>query len=266
MDEKELRRIVKSYVKEILRNRFKNPKNTKVQKLVDSQTQVNKIDKNKLLILNIKIPLKEDVVKIAREISGLNYSAIICPPIHLLLYIREILGDSVNLGSQNIHSEREFCTGELTPTALKELGAKYVLIGHPDRRYLGEDDIIVNKKILCAYNSDILPILCVGEKISNSHTNLFRALKLQLMVNLANTKPYQGANLLVVYTGELNGIDTMKKIYLSIQEILCEIYSYNIAKEIKILYYGKIIDKEILNLFDGVLLDISNISNVHIYR
>lgn len=72
------------------------------------------------------------------------------------------------MGAQNVHFEEEGAfTGEVSVPMLKELGVDYCLVGHSERRqYFGETDETVNKKLKALLKGDILPLLCVGEDLS----------------------------------------------------------------------------------------------------
>lgn len=87
--------------------------------------------------------------------------AIICPPfIYLSLFKYK------NLGAQDCHYEQSGAfTGEVSPKMLKDLGCRYVIIGHSERRkHFKEIDEIINKKIKAALKVNLIPVLCIGEK------------------------------------------------------------------------------------------------------
>ncbi len=88
-------------------------------------------------------------------------NAIICPP---FVYLSEF--NYKPLGAQNcLWEESRPYTGEISPKMLKDLGARYVIIGHSERRnYFKETDMIINKKLNAALKAGLKPILCIGEK------------------------------------------------------------------------------------------------------
>jgi triosephosphate isomerase len=92
---------------------------------------------------------------------------VVCPPvIWLSLASALCAGSVIQIGAQNAHWEQKGAfTGEVSPTMVREAGAKYVIIGHSERRkYFGEaSDGIVNKKLLAALEVNLIPIICVGE-------------------------------------------------------------------------------------------------------
>lgn len=118
---------------------------------------------SKIIIANWKMnpaSLKE-AIKLAKEsdVKGL----VICPPISFLEEIGKVL-KKAKLGAQDLFwEERGAHTGEVSGQQLKNIGAEYVIIGHSERRSLGETDEMVSKKIAAALKDNLKPILCVGE-------------------------------------------------------------------------------------------------------
>lgn len=91
---------------------------------------------------------------------------VLCPPFtDLSVLSKSLHGSRVNLGAQNVHWEENGAyTGEIAGSMLTELGVRYVIIGHSERRqYFGETDATVNLRLKAAQNSGLTPILCVGE-------------------------------------------------------------------------------------------------------
>jgi len=97
-----------------------------------------------------------------------HVTVIVCPPFPYLALVREMLhGSSVLLGAQNMYPDRVGAfTGEVSPTMLLDLGCKYVILGHSERRQkLGESDGFINQKVRCALAAGLDVILCVGETL-----------------------------------------------------------------------------------------------------
>jgi len=115
-----------------------------------------------------------DATRLAKEIvDGIGTMSIkdrisvaVCPPFPYLAVVGEILkGSRVALGAQNLYPEKEGAfTGEVSPTMLLDLGCKYVILGHSERRHiLGESDAFINQKVRIALTAALDVILCVGE-------------------------------------------------------------------------------------------------------
>ncbi len=95
-----------------------------------------------------------------------NREVILCAPFTALDVMSKSLHNSrVQLGAQNVHWEDEGAfTGEIAGSMLTEIGVRYVIVGHSERRqYFGETDETVNKRLLTAQRHGLTPILCVGE-------------------------------------------------------------------------------------------------------
>ena len=95
-------------------------------------------------------------------------TVILCPPFPYLALVGNILsGSGIDLGAQNMYPEAEGAfTGEVSPPMLLDLGCKYVILGHSERRHtLNESDVFINQKVLYALASGLYVILCVGETL-----------------------------------------------------------------------------------------------------
>ncbi len=91
---------------------------------------------------------------------------VLCVPYtDLWVMSKSLHGSRVRLGAQNVHWEDSGAyTGEISGPMLVEIGVRYVIIGHSERReYFGETDATVNKRLKAAQSHGLLPILCVGE-------------------------------------------------------------------------------------------------------
>ncbi len=118
----------------------------------------------KLIVANWKLnPLTEsEAVSLARKIDHKN--VVVCPPFPFLPAVRKVLKRAA-LGAQDVFWEPHGAyTGEVSGLMLKSVGARYVIIGHSERRaYFGESDDAINEKIHAALASGLKVIVCVGE-------------------------------------------------------------------------------------------------------
>jgi triosephosphate isomerase (TIM) len=116
-------------------------------------------------------------------------SVAVCPPFPYLALVGEILkGSRVALGAQNLYPEKEGAfTGEVSPTMLLDVGCKYVILGHSERRHkLGESDTFINQKVRVALAAGLDVILCVGETLDQREADQTEAvLDRQLILGLA---------------------------------------------------------------------------------
>jgi triosephosphate isomerase len=101
-------------------------------------------------------------------------SIAVCPPFPYLALVGDILkGSRIALGAQNLYPEKEGAfTGEVSPTMLLDLGCKYVILGHSERRHkLGETDTFVNQKVRYALAVGLNVVFCVGEILDQRNAN-----------------------------------------------------------------------------------------------
>jgi triosephosphate isomerase len=100
--------------------------------------------------------------------AGKQAEIMVCPPFPYLLETGRLLKDSgVHLGAQSVCAEAQGAfTGEVSAAMLKDVGCRYVLVGHSERRQLyGESDALVARKFMAAQSQGLLPVLCVGETL-----------------------------------------------------------------------------------------------------
>jgi triosephosphate isomerase len=98
----------------------------------------------------------------------------VCPPAPYLSLVAEILkGSPVALGAQNCYFEKEGAfTGEVSPTMLVDVGCRYVILGHSERRHkLDESDAFINRKVYAALAAGLEVILCLGETLEERQAN-----------------------------------------------------------------------------------------------
>ena len=115
----------------------------------------------------------EEAAALARAILGVagadpGCALVVCPAFTALSSVAPILEASpVMLGAQNLHAEPEGAfTGEISGPMLAAAGCRWVIVGHSERRHgMGEDDVLVARKLRAALRSGLSPILCVGETL-----------------------------------------------------------------------------------------------------
>jgi triosephosphate isomerase len=110
--------------------------------------------------------LARHVVEGGKGLSGVEL--VLAPPFTALATMSAIIKDSaVGLAAQNHHWETEGAfTGEISPRMVRELGCRYVILGHSERRHIfNESDRAVGKKVAAALAADLEPIVCVGETL-----------------------------------------------------------------------------------------------------
>ncbi len=193
--------------------------------------------------------LAQEVRDAVAGIKGVE--VVLCPPFTALSAVKEVLANSnVGLGAQNIYWEEQGAfTGEVSPLMLKEL-CGYVIIGHSERRqFFGETDEGVNKKIKAALAHGLTPIVCVGENLEQNEAGETASfVGGQVKAAFAGLPAADAANIIVAYepiwaigTGKNADPSTANRIIgLSIRGALAEIYSEEVAQQIRVQYGGSV--------------------------
>ncbi len=176
---------------------------------------------------------------------------LVCPPFTALHSLSPLLENtSIKLGGQNMYYEQQGAyTGDISPLMLKDVGCSYVIIGHSERRQVfGEDDALVNRKILSALSNDLLPIMCVGE--SKPQRDAGRAEEVvveQVHVGLANVTAEQMRRVVIAYepiwaigTGDTATPDDAQAMHAAIRRTLTEMYGNDTAQAVRIQYGGSV--------------------------
>ena len=189
------------------------------------------------------------IAGIKKEVEGItSVDIVVCPPFtDLKDAAAACAGSNVKLGAQNVHWEASGAyTGEISAAMLKDLGVKYVIIGHSERRqYFGETDDSVNKRTKAALAAGLIPIVCVGETLAERDAGKMESVVVrQTTAGLADL----GADLakvVIAYepvwaigTGRTASPAQAQEVHALIRRTLAEISSGSIAHTIQIQYGG----------------------------
>jgi triosephosphate isomerase (TIM) len=112
---------------------------------------------------------------LARGIGGGGADIVVCPPfVHLAEVGRQLEGGRIAIGAQNACAEEAGAhTGEISAAMLADLGCRYVIVGHSERRAMyGDVDALVARKFAAVRGHAMIPILCVGETLAERERNL----------------------------------------------------------------------------------------------
>jgi triosephosphate isomerase len=175
----------------------------------------------------------------------------VCPPFTALTAVAEVLsGSPIRLGAQNCHWEAAGAhTGEIAPPMLAEIGCRYVLVGHSERRReMGETDQQVSLKVQAALAHGLTPVLCVGETGEERRQGLtFTTVEGQLRAGLAGTAPEGVANMVLAYepvwaigTGVNATPQQAGEVHGYLRGLLGELSSKDTAAATRILYGGSV--------------------------
>jgi len=231
--------------------------------------------KKKFIIANWKCnPIRtkegEKILSSLKKTIKTENKVIICPPSVFLSHFLSLFSDVFLFGGQDCYfKENGAYTGEISPKMLQDIGCKYVIIGHSERRsLLGESDQDINLKIKEVINSTkITPVLCIGENREEREKNkTFTILEKQLKIALQNI-PNEKLNKIIIAYEPIWAIGTgiyaeekqIKEAKEYIVKILCDIYNPSSASKIKIIYGGSVNPQNISSILgnanmDGVLV------------
>lgn len=198
----------------------------------------------------------ESARKFASDFSAIyrrsDVRTAVCAPFTQLSALKEsFAGSGVSVGAQNVHYKDEGAyTGEISLPMLKEIGVDCCIVGHSERRqYFNETDDTVNlklKKILA--ESDITPVLCVGEHIDERRAGIHEAIvRDELKADLAGIDRSDAPCIVIAYepiwaigTGETATPDQAEKMCAFIRNVIKDTYDGEVSSQIVIQYGGSV--------------------------
>lgn len=178
---------------------------------------------------------------------------ILFPPFTHLEAINQLISAAkasnlIHLGAQNCHHQQEGAfTGEVSAAMLRSVGARYVLVGHSERRkYFGEDPAVLATKVDTALMHALQPIFCCGEPWPIREKGLaFSFVCQQLAESLFHLTQAQIAQVIIAYepvwaigTGKIPSLLQIQDMHKAIRKTLAQQYNAEIAADIPILYGG----------------------------
>lgn len=213
---------------------------------------------------------KELAVCLKEKFAGLPLNVIIFPTFTALYSISELLkGSNISVGGQNVYFEKEGAfTGEISPIMLREARAKYVIIGHSERRNIfNETDELIKKKIRSAVENEMDVILCVGEKLEERDAGRTEeVISKEIRIALDGISREVLDHIIIAYepvwaigTGVTASPDEAAEIHKFIRSILDDMFGRGMGANMTILYGGSIKPKNfrefaVLDEIDGGLV------------
>ena len=201
------------------------------------------------------------VIKFSKLRKSNKFKFIYCPPYTLLsLFSKKLKKTKIDIGAQNCHENENYgaFTGSVNSKMLKNVGAKYIILGHSENRQSGENDRLINLKIKSATKAGLKIIFCIGETLAekrNKKTN--QVLAKQINTGLKSIK--NKSNIILAYepvwsigSGLIPNNEDLLKTVLFIKSKFTK-------KGPRILYGGSVNSKNIsqlkdINIIDGFLV------------
>ena len=192
---------------------------------------------------------------------------VLAPPFTALESARNALGPSswISLGAQNLHWETHGAfTGEVSAPMLRDLGCRYVIVGHSERRtLLGEQDDHIQKKVRAALKHGLSPILCVGESLADREAGRTESvITAQLNSSLAGLPTQDLATITIAYepvwaigTGQAATTKQAVAMHRSIRLFVETEWNSERASAIRILYGGSVTPQNIKSLLVSDAID-----------
>ena len=202
--------------------------------------------------------------KFAEELKAIMPRAkwcdvVVCvPAVNIPTAIKAFKDVRVSVGAENVFYEKSGAfTGEVSADMLKDLGVKYVIIGHSERRqYFGETDFTVNKKVLAALETGLHPIICVGESLEQRETGITDEwIALQVKSALYGVPADKLRRCIIAYepiwaigTGKTATAEQAGEVCTNIRATIRSLYGARVARSVTIQYGGSMNPKNAAEL------------------
>ena len=174
---------------------------------------------------------------------------VLCVPyVNIPAAVRLFKESRIAIGAENCHYESTGAyTGEVSAEMLKELGVKYVIIGHSERRaYYNETDFTVNKKVHAALEAGLYPIICVGESLEQRELDVtMELIAYQVKAALAGVPADKMRHVVIAYepiwaigTGKTATAEQAGEVCEGIRAVVRKLYGARVARAVTIQYGG----------------------------
>lgn len=207
-----------------------------------------------------------------RQLTGLlpsirTIELVLAPPFTALQAVRDALGSdsAIALGAQNMFWEDQGAfTGEVSAPMLKDLGCRFVIVGHSERRKLfGEQDEGINKKVRAALRHGLHPIFCIGESLTEREAGKTEAVVTgQLAKGLSDLSPTDLRTVTIAYepvwaigTGHAATPEQAVTVHRLIRQTVSARWSPDNGQAIRILYGGSVTPQNIAALIASEEID-----------
>ncbi len=226
------------------------------KKIIAGNWKMNKTPSETVTLINELKPL----------VINEEADVIFCvPSISLTTALEAVKGTNIAIGAQNMYYEESGAyTGEIAPNMLTDIGVKYVIIGHSERReYFAETNETVNKKVIKAFEHGITPIICCGETLIQREQGItIDFVRQQIKIAFLNVTPDQAKTAVIAYepiwaigTGKVATTEQAEEVCKAIRECIAQIYDAPTAEAIRIQYGGSVTAASASDLFSQDNID-----------
>ena len=198
--------------------------------------------------------------------NSVHCDVVVAPPFTVLEEaIKASKGSNISISAQNLYWEKEGAyTGEISAPMLADLGCRYCIIGHSERRqYFEETNQTVNRKIRAALEADLTPIVCLGEILAERESNetLF-VIQTQFQEGFADLTPQDFSRIVIAYepvwaigTGRTATPEMAVEVHQLIRRFAHELFGQDSARQLRILYGGSVKPENIRGLMEKEDID-----------
>ena len=183
--------------------------------------------------------------------------ALCVPAVCIPAAVRAVRETRIGIGAENCNPNPSGAyTGEISTEMLTDAGCKYVIIGHSERRAMGETDADINAKVHAALNAGLIPILCCGESLEQRESGITAEwITMQIKLDLAGVTEDKIRKVIIAYepiwaigTGKTATPEQAQEVCESIRSVIRKLYSSKDARAISILYGGSMNEKNAFEL------------------
>jgi triosephosphate isomerase len=191
---------------------------------------------------------KEIVSGVKRGVKDIKKTQIVlCPPFIYLQQFTASLKAPLYLGAQNAnHETLGSFTGEVSYAELSDMDVQFVILGHSERRKVGETDEIINKKVKSVVNSKMNAILCVGESSRDEHGDFYAIIKEQLHLGLRDVSKRVLGNVVIAYepvwaigAKEAMTPRDLHEMTIYIKKVLQDMFG-TLSSDVRVIYGGSV--------------------------
>lgn len=226
------------------------------RKIIAGNWKMNKTPSEAVALINELKPL----------VATKDADVVFCVPfVSLIPAVEAVKGTNIKIGAQNMYFEESGAyTGEVSPAMLTDIGVKYVIIGHSERRqYFAETDETVNKKVLKAFEHGLTPIVCCGESLTQREQGItIDFVRQQVKIAFLGVTADQAKTAVIAYepiwaigTGKVATTEQAEEVCGAIRACIAEIYDVATAAAIRIQYGGSVTAASAADLFSQKDID-----------